>query len=97
MKITCDPNKRARTIEDRGLDFMDAVYVFGGKHFTVIDSRKDYGEVRNITVGHLDNRMVMIGWVQRGEAHLRDPSIPVASVAKRYNVSRTTLYKYVNS
>ena len=48
---------------------MDAVYVFGGKHFTVIDSRKDYGEVRNITVGHLDNRMVMIGWVQRGEAH----------------------------
>jgi DNA invertase Pin-like site-specific DNA recombinase len=29
------------------------------------------------------------------KAILKDPSIPVAGVAKRYGVSRTTLYKYV--
>jgi uncharacterized DUF497 family protein len=46
MKITCDPAKCAKTLEDRGLDFEDAAHVFAGRHFTVIDGRKDYGEVR---------------------------------------------------
>jgi DNA invertase Pin-like site-specific DNA recombinase len=31
------------------------------------------------------------------KALLRDPSIPVSTVAKRYGVSRTTLYKYVGA
>lgn len=67
MEITCDPNKRIKTLEDRGLDFMDATYVFAGRHFTAEDNRKDYGEVRKITVGFLHGRMIVVGWVQRGD------------------------------
>lgn len=68
MDITCDPNKRIKTLEDRGLDFMDAAHVFAGRHFTVEDNRKDYGEVRKITVGFLQGRMIVVGWVQRGDS-----------------------------
>ena len=67
MEITCDSNKRAKTLEDRGLDFMDAVHVFAGRHFTAEDNRKDYGEIRQITVGFLHGRMMVVGWVQRGD------------------------------
>jgi uncharacterized DUF497 family protein len=67
MEITSDPNKRAKTIEDRGLDFNDAAYVFVGRHFTTVDNRKDYGETRQITVGFLQERMVVVGWVRRGD------------------------------
>ncbi|NCW58414.1 MAG: BrnT family toxin, partial [Gammaproteobacteria bacterium] len=30
MRITYDPTKRAKTFQDRGLDFEDAVKVFSG-------------------------------------------------------------------
>ena len=30
MKITYDPAKRAKTLEERGLDFEDAAVVFAG-------------------------------------------------------------------
>ena len=53
MKITYDPSKRQKTLEERGLDFEDAPLLFAGKHFTRKDDRKDYGEVRLVTVGML--------------------------------------------
>jgi uncharacterized DUF497 family protein len=68
VEITCDPNKRNQTIDDRGLDFMDATYIFMGQHFTIEDNRKDYGETRQITVGFLQERMMVVGWVQRGDS-----------------------------
>jgi uncharacterized DUF497 family protein len=68
VEITFDPDKRAKTLEERGLDFLDAASVFAGHHFTAIDDRRDYGELRNITVGLLNGRMVLVGWVQRSEA-----------------------------
>ena len=68
MKITCDPNKRTKTLADRGIDLLDAGEVFSGRYFTAIDDRKDYGEIRRITIGYLSGRMVVVGWVQRGDA-----------------------------
>lgn len=67
MRITCDLNKHAKTLEERGLDFMDAAQVFAGRHLTGIDDRKDYGEIRQITVGYPSGRMLIVGWVQRGD------------------------------
>jgi uncharacterized DUF497 family protein len=66
MEITCDSAKRAKNLEERGLDFLSAAEVFKGRHLTFTDDRLDYGEVRQITIGYLDGRMVMIGWTQRG-------------------------------
>ena len=67
MKTTFDPAKRGWTIAHRGLDFaVDVQKVFSGYTVTVTDERFDYGEVRQITAGFLDRRMVVIVWTQRG-------------------------------
>jgi uncharacterized DUF497 family protein len=50
------------------MDFARAGEVFGAHHFTVEDSREDYGEPRYITVGSLDGRMVIMVWTPRGDA-----------------------------
>ena len=66
MRVTYDPEKRERTLEERGLDFEDAEVVFAGVTLEVEDTRKDYGEVRIICYGLLAGRMVVIGYTPRG-------------------------------
>lgn len=66
MKITYDPNKRKKTLDERGLDFLDASLVFDGAVFEFEDTREDYQEKRIIVVGHLAGRMVIVGYVKRG-------------------------------
>ena len=65
MTIAFDPDKRAATLIHRGLDMAEAGQVFDGRSLTVPDDRKDYGEPRFITIGHLKGRMVVIVWTQR--------------------------------
>ena len=66
MRVTYDPEKRERTLEERGLDFEDAEVVFAGVTLEVEDTRKDYGEVRIICYGLLAGRMVVVGYTPRG-------------------------------
>jgi uncharacterized DUF497 family protein len=68
MRITWDPAKRAKTLAERGLDFDDAAIVFAGVTVEVEDTRKDYGETRIIYYGHLEGRMVVVGYVPRGKS-----------------------------
>ena len=67
MEIEFDPYKREKTMAERGIDFARAADVFAGRHFTAEDEREDYTEPRYITVGKLDNRMVIMVWTPRGE------------------------------
>ena len=67
MKITYDKNKREMTIKERGLDFEDSVEVFRDKVFETKDIRKDYGETRIICYGFLKGRMLVVGYVKRGD------------------------------
>jgi len=39
MEIKYDPEKRERTLAERGLDFEDAVHVFAGTTIDFIDDR----------------------------------------------------------
>jgi uncharacterized DUF497 family protein len=66
MEIDFDPAKRLATLANRGLDMALAGNVFHGDTITVIDDRRDYGETRFITIGHLDERMVVLVWTHRG-------------------------------
>jgi len=66
--ITFDPAKREWTLQERGIDFADAVTVFDGPTITREDDRFDYGEVRYITAGFLGNRMAIIVWTPRDVA-----------------------------
>ena len=68
MKITFDPAKRTATLVERGLDFEDASEVFQGDTLDFPEDRRDYGELRILTVGHLRGRMVIVVWTPRGNA-----------------------------
>jgi uncharacterized protein len=66
MAITFDPAKRDETLAKRRLDFEDAEIVFAGVTLDVEDTRKNYGKIRMICFGFLGDRMVVVGYVERG-------------------------------
>jgi len=66
MQITWHDEKRALTLERRGLDFTDAAEVFAGFTMTLVDDRKDYGETPLQTIGRLGDVTVMVVWTPRG-------------------------------
>jgi uncharacterized protein len=65
MELEYDPDKRRKTLVERDLDFADAIHIFERKHFTAEDLREGYNEQRFITVGKLDDRMVVLVWTPR--------------------------------
>jgi len=67
MKITFDPAKRELARRHRDLDFARAGEIFSGLTATIVDDRRDYGETRFITAGHLDGRLVVMVWTPRGD------------------------------
>jgi len=66
MRILYDPRKREKTLAERGLDFEDAEIVFQSVTVEIEDERKEYGEVRIICFGLLEERIVVIGYTPRG-------------------------------
>jgi uncharacterized DUF497 family protein len=68
MRITFDPAKRARTLAERDPDFAEAAEIFSAATIDIPDIRRDYGETRIMSVGHLRGRMVIVIWTQRGDA-----------------------------
>ena len=66
MRVTFDPAKRAKTLAERGLDFLDAAVVFEGTTVEIEDKRRNYGETRVICYGLLAGRLVVIGYTPRG-------------------------------
>ena len=76
MPIEYDPAKRSATLQGRGLDMARAGEVFDGATLTVEDDRRDYREDRLITIGFLDDAMVVLVWTPR------DGAQPVISMRK---------------
>lgn len=68
MRVTFDPAKRVRTLDERGLDFEDAELVFAGLTIEIDDTRRNYGERRIICYGILAGRIVVVGYTPRGSA-----------------------------
>ncbi len=63
--IRFDPAKRLRTLEQRGLDFLDAESVFAGPTIEVPDRRRDDVEVRLVCVGWLRGRAMIVVYTER--------------------------------
>lgn len=82
MRIEYDPSKRQKTLDARGLDFESIVTVFDQFHLIRTDDRKDYGEVRHIMLGLLDDKPVICVWTQRGDA-IRVISMRIADDEER--------------
>ncbi|HEY0878825.1 MAG TPA: BrnT family toxin [Zeimonas sp.] len=66
MRVSFDPDKRVRTLKDRGLDFEDARRVFSGITVEIEDTRRNCDERRIICYGMLAGRMVVICYTARG-------------------------------
>lgn len=60
MQFSWHEPKRRATLNKRGLDFAQAEQVFMGTTFTFEDDRKDYGEQRWVTLGLLQEKVVVI-------------------------------------
>lgn len=87
IEIEFDPAKREKTLEERGLDFEQAVEVFEGTVFEIEDIRVDYGEKRILSFGLLDESLVVVVWTQRGEKR-RIISMRKANERERAKIER---------
>ena len=83
MAVAFDAAKRAVTLAARGLDMARAGEVLAGSTLTVEDDRRDYGEDRFITIGFLNETMVVLVWTPRGRTH------PIISMRKADERERT--------
>jgi len=60
MRYAWDEAKRQSNIEKHGIDFIGIEEVFAAEIVTILDDRFDYGEIRCVTVGLLNGRVVVI-------------------------------------
>jgi uncharacterized protein len=60
MQFAWHEPKRQATLRSRGLDFAEGYRVFAGPTLTFVDDREDYGEVRWVTLGLLDGKVLVI-------------------------------------
>ena len=67
MRIIYDPAKRDAILEERNLDIAQAGQVFAGFHLTRSDDKHSEAESRSISVGMLDEEVVILVWTTREE------------------------------
>jgi uncharacterized DUF497 family protein len=70
MRFTWDPAKNERNLRERGLSFADAPPMWDAPQLAWVDTRRDYGEVRQMALGRIGDRVMVVGWVQRGDDHV---------------------------
>ena len=67
MDYEWDEAKRLRTIQDRGLDFIDTRFLFDGRPVFHYQSSR-HGEERFVTVGYLSEIAIAVVWTLRDGA-----------------------------
>ncbi len=75
---TWDEAKRLANLRKHGIDFRDALKIFGGFTLTAEDRREFYGERRFLTRGLLEDQVVSVSHTERAE-HIRVVSIRKAT------------------
>ncbi|WP_308916135.1 BrnT family toxin [Jannaschia sp. LMIT008] len=92
MKLEWDEAKRRATLRERGLDFADFGSVDWDEAQTGKDTRRNYDEVRFITIVPLGGRLVVVCWTRR-EDRVRVISMRKANERERRKHERNrTLY-----
>lgn len=67
MDFEWDEAKRKAVIAQRGVDLIYAALIFEGDVVTAIDDRADYGEVRKISIGMVNDECFKVAHTERGE------------------------------
>jgi uncharacterized DUF497 family protein len=63
VEVSYDPAKNRRNIRERGLSFDRSVEFDFETAAYFTDTRRDYGEVRQIAVGYLDRRLHVLCFI----------------------------------
>ena len=92
MKFEWDENKRRINIQRHGFDFADVTDVFNDpKSLTILDDRFNYGEIRFLTFGILDDILVSI-------VHTEDDEmIRIISVRRAEKYEQIEYYKQIGN
>ncbi|HYA41514.1 MAG TPA: BrnT family toxin [Syntrophobacteraceae bacterium] len=69
MKLEWDEHKRQATLAERGLDFADCAEIFAGPRVVKDDTRKEYGEHRQIMLGPLRGQIIAVIFTRRGDRY----------------------------
>lgn len=86
MNYEWDDDKNETNIMHHGIDFQDACEIFNQPMLEKEDTRKNYGEVRCIGIGLIDNVEVVVIYTYRGQA------IRIISV-RRANKNERKIYQ----
>jgi len=84
-----DRNKNHSNFEKHGLLFEDVIEAFGGICLTRVDDRRDYGEVRELTLGEVQGRVVCIVYTRRHDR------IRIISARKASSEEREAYYEFI--
>jgi len=82
MDLDWDEPKRARTLQERGLDFASVTRADWDNALTAPDERTEYGEQRFVSLVPIDNRLCVVAWCWRGQK-LRVISLRKANARER--------------
>lgn len=61
-----DAAKRLQNLRKHGVDFLDAIGIFGGPVLETADTRRDYGETRTVAVGRVVGTALTVVYTSRG-------------------------------
>jgi len=65
MQLTWDEDKRQRTLRARGLDFAAVARLDWARAVIIPDTRRDYGELREVALAELDGRLMVVAFTPR--------------------------------
>lgn len=60
MRYEWDDSKNQSNFTKHGISFEEVIEIFDKEHVTWIDDRKDYGETREISLGEINNNVVIL-------------------------------------
>lgn len=87
MKFQWNDQKNAANLAKHGIRFEEAAHIFRCPILTSIDTRKNYGEVREITIGQVQGRvyLVVVHTDREGVTRLISARRAKQSERKRYD------------
>ena len=59
MDFEWDEEKNKKNIHKHKISFKEAALIFRGLTLTTLDTRKDYGEIREISIGQLSKKLIV--------------------------------------
>jgi uncharacterized DUF497 family protein len=65
VRYVCDPAKDSSNREKHGVSLSLAEVLFAGPHISTTDNRFDYGEVRDVAFGLINDRLFVCVYADR--------------------------------